>query len=116
VSRAQANWHVEAVADLDDEPDPFAVPIEEVGKRIDLSDARGLLELRIVELVMREGICEQQGITCALKLHSDTCCHACPVSQAHNSEDPLSILCRIGREQEKVLTEMAALTMRNAPA
>lgn len=113
---ARANWHVEAVAGLDDELDPFAAPVEEVGTRIDLSDARGLLQIRLVELITREGRCEEQNITCELKLRNDTCCHACPVSQAHNSEEPMSILCRVGREQEKVMTEMAALSYRNAPA
>ncbi len=108
----RANWFVEAVAALDDEPDPFAAPIEEVGKRIDLRDPRAALELRLHELVAREGNLYATGLTCPIKDRADSTCHACPVSKAHDASVPLSVLCKIGREQETVQTELAVISCR----
>lgn len=104
---ARANWFVAQVDTADDPDDPWAMPIEEVGKRIDLRDPRATLELRVGELLRREGNLFDHGITCAIKDKPDTCCHACPVSRAHDPNDPLAALCRIGREQERVCTELA---------
>lgn len=105
---AKANWHV-APTIPDDEPDPFAMPIEEVGQRIKLTDPQGALTLRLVELVRREGRLYNAQITCAIKGDQHSCCHACPVSKAHVPADRLSALCKLGREQERVLTELAVL-------
>lgn len=109
---ARANWFVEAVESLDDEPDPFKVPIEEVGDRIDLGDPKSRLALRVTELLHREAALDSAGITCAIKARADSTCHACPVSQANDSSKPLSRLCKVGREQEVVLTELAVLGCR----
>jgi hypothetical protein len=105
---ARANWFMEALDGLDDQPDPFSQPIEEVGQRIDLRDPQAALEIRLTELLRREGNLEHAGITCPVKARSDTTCHACPISQA-GTDTALSVLCRIGREQESVLTELAVL-------
>lgn len=108
----RANWHVEAPVLDDPGIDPFAMPIEEVGERIDLRDPKGTLELRLAELLHREGNLFNRGVTCPIKDRPDSTCHACPVSQAHTQE-PLSVLCRIGREQESVVTELAVIQCRD---
>lgn len=107
---AKANWFVERAPDLDDEQDPFSVPVEEVGQRFDLRDPKAALELRLRELVTREGRLCTGGTTCSIKELPDTTCHACPVSKAHDRESRLGVLCRLGREQESVLTELAVLS------
>jgi hypothetical protein len=91
------------------ESDPFAVAVEEVGERIDLLDPRAKLELRVRELLYREGNLWQVGVTCPIKDRGETSCHACPVSLAHDRTQALGTLCRIGREQETVVTELTVL-------
>lgn len=113
---ARANWFVASVTSLDDEPDPFDAPIEEVGQRIDLRDPRERLEMRFRELIERESNLFNRGTTCPIKDRSDSCCHACPVSKASDPDDALAVLCRVGREQEAVLTELAVLACRDEPS
>lgn len=110
---ARANWFVQAVTDLDDEPDPFEMPVEEVGRKIDLRDPKAALQLRIEELVQREANLFNAGVCCPIKERPDTTCHACPVSRAGDREVALGALCRVGREQESVLTELAVFTWRD---
>jgi hypothetical protein len=112
VSGVKANWHVQRIEGLDDEPDPFSAPIEEIGERIDLRDPKAALEVRLRELLGREANLFGGGLTCPIKDRPDSTCHACPVSKAHDTSVALSALCRIGREQETVLTELAVLTCR----
>jgi hypothetical protein len=108
---AKAQWFVEAVVPLDDDQaNPFNMPIEEVGERIDLREPGAILELRYAELLNREANLSDAGLTCPIKDRPDSTCHACPVSQAHDPEVRLSALCRIGREQESTLTEMAVIS------
>lgn len=106
----RANWFLGVAPEATDEPDPFAMPIEEIGERIDLRDPSSLLQLRLEELLRREHNLFDTGVTCAIKDRAGTTCHACPVSRAGDPDSALSALCRIGREQETVLTEMAVLT------
>lgn len=110
---ARANWFIDELPGLDDELDPFAVPIEEVGERIDLLEPEARLHLRFRELLDREGRLFNRAVTCAIKDRPDTTCHACPISKAHDRADPLGPLCRLGREQEVVLTELAVITWRD---
>lgn len=91
---------------LGDEPDPFDMPIEEVGEPIDLSDTTARLDVRLRELLAHEGRLFTRGVTCPVKDRDDTTCTACPLSQAGTSHR-LSPLCRIGRETENVLTRLA---------
>lgn len=109
---ARANWFVEPPA-LDDEPDLFAAPIEEIGERLDLRDPDIALQLKLTELLHREASLDAAGVTCAVKARADSSCHACPISQAHDRECVLGVLCRIGREQERVATEMAVRSCRD---
>jgi hypothetical protein len=108
----KANWFVQPSVSLD-EPDPFAVPIEEVGQRVDLRDPEAKLQLRLAELVHRERNLDVLGITCPIKDRADSTCHACPVSQAHDLSVPLAALCLVGREQELVLTDLAVLACQD---
>jgi hypothetical protein len=110
----KANWFLDGLVPVENEPDPFAVPIEEVGQRVDLRDPQAALKLRLQELLGREAKLFERQITCDIKDRSDTCCHACPVSKAHDPEDRLGILCRIGREEELVSTELAVHVCREA--
>lgn len=110
----RANWFIAQLASLDDEPDPFDAPIEEVGQRIDLRDPKERLDMRLRELIERESNLFNKGVTCPIKERSDSCCHACPVSKASEHNDALAVLCRVGREQEAVLTELAVLACRPA--
>lgn len=112
MSTARANWFVEQAISLDDEPDPFSMPVEEVGERIDLKDPAGALQIRLTELLRRESNLFNASVTCAVKDRPDTTCHACPISMAHDREHALGALCRVGREQEIVLTELAVLRCR----
>lgn len=111
---ARADWFLAPVEALN-EPDPFSMPIEEVGERLDLRDPRARLELRVTELLHREQNLDRAGVTCAIKDRDDTTCHACPVSCAHNPAQALSALCKVGREQEAVLTELGVLSCRDVP-
>ncbi len=106
---ARANWFVEGAVPVDTEDDPFAVPVEEIGERIDLRDPQAALNLRLTELLRRESSLFEQNVTCPIKDAQNTSCHACPVSAAHDREDPKGVLCRVGREQETVLTQLAVL-------
>lgn len=106
---AQSNWFVERIDAMQETGDPFAVPVEEVGQRIDLRDPAAALHLRLHELMTREAWLFNAGVSCAIKDRPDTSCHACPVSKAHDPSDRLGALCRVGREQETVCTELAVL-------
>jgi hypothetical protein len=110
---ARANWFTAEEIELGDEPDPFAVPIEEVGQRIDLRDPHAALQIRLTELLHREAALFNADVTCTIKDRPDTTCHACPVSKAHDPKQALCVLCKIGREQEIVLTELAVLQWRD---
>lgn len=104
----KANWHTDELAELAEwSEDPFEQPIEEVGTPIDLGDSQARLNVELVELLRRETNLDRVGITCAIKDRADTTCHACPVSEASRNVKPLGALCRLGREQERVLTELA---------
>lgn len=110
---ARAQWFVEAAVEaLDDEPDPFALPIEEVGQRIDLKDPSAALHVRLNELVAKEQNLFNADVRCEVKDRTDTSCHACPISMAHDGNAALGVLCRVGREQEMVTTELAVLACR----
>jgi hypothetical protein len=108
----RANWHTADLADINEEVDPFSVPIEEVGLRIDLRDEAGRLQARLATLLDQETNLLHCGIRCAIKDRENTCCHACPISKAGLSDDPLSALCRLGREQERVVTDLAVQRLR----
>jgi hypothetical protein len=115
---ARTDWHV-AELDLDDplgdEPDPFAVPVEEIGEPIDLRDKWQRLNIRFTELLEQERRLFDRGVTCPVRDRSDTSCLGCPLSQASNTDHRLSPLCRVGREQERVTTALAIERLKFDP-
>lgn len=92
---------------------PFDAPVEEVGAIIDLSDRTAVLQARFRQLLDRESFLYNKGVTCAIKDDDSTSCHACPVSEAANLQGHLGRLCRTGREQEEVLTELVAVRVKS---
>lgn len=113
----KANWHVE-LSGLGDDDDPFGpaevVPIERRGKPIDLQE-RPALNQRLVELINAEAELFNAGITCAIRDAQDTCCSACPIRHTDELDD-LTPLCRLGVEQERLLTTLAILHARDEAA
>jgi hypothetical protein len=83
-------------------PASVGVPIGLRGK----SDEEEMAE--ITGLMNREDELASAGVTCRIKDSYDSCCLACPLSQHTNPQDTLSALCRLGREQDRVLTESVA--------
>lgn len=108
----RANWYTDV------DPDGPALgeqsEIERVGKPIDLSGAPALNQ-RLIELVNMEGVLHARGVRCAIKDRDDTTCSACPVA-AEGSTDPLYPLCALGRNQERVSTELGVLRVNGAGA
>lgn len=103
----RANWFVE---DLDvDTTDPFAVDVEEVGQPIDLS-GEPHLNRKVLELAERERALFNLGVECPIKDMPDTSCLACPLS-CRDEQVAESGLCKIGQEQERVITRLAALKL-----
>lgn len=80
-----------------------------MGTPIDLDGPEAKLNARLVSLVRRENHLDERGITCAVKDRADTSCHACPMSQHEATDSDLGMLCRLGREQEQVVTTIAVM-------
>lgn len=76
---------------------------------IQLGEETAQLNERIAELVRTEGRLYNAGVRCTIKDRPDTSCSACPISAHNDAAAPLNALCRTGREQERVLTEMAVV-------
>jgi hypothetical protein len=99
----KADWFT-SPADLD-APDPFAdAPLPFGSTVISLDSSIADLDARIKDLMKREGNLFEMGITCDLKDCAEASCLACPVSKLGDADSPLSALCRIGQEQERVIT------------
>jgi hypothetical protein len=113
VSAARTNWHSDGLPTLEIE-DPFEVPVEKVGQPIDLSHPTARLNVRLTELLRREGQLDALGVSCSIKDKSDVVCSVCPLSKAGDDSAPLGALCRIGREQEAVTTQLAAQAATDA--
>lgn len=108
MSATKANWHI---PDLDvPDSDPFAeeaLPVEQVGTPIDLSNGIAELSKEVESLMWRECSLHNVGVTCGIKDNPETSCSACPVSKHADPQDPLAPLCQIGRDQERVITTLA---------
>jgi len=90
----------------DEDVDPLAARVEQVGLPITLHADFAELNERLIGLVNTESGLYNAGITCAIRDRQDTTCLACPIS-AHEEKTELAALCRCGREQERVSTELA---------
>lgn len=113
----QANWHLDDTDAPSEGIDPFeaaslsAVATSEFhpgGPPISLDSPRPQLRQRLDSLVKYEGQLDARGITCPLKDLPDASCLACPVSQADNPEHSKCVLCRVGIEEELVLSALVA--------
>jgi len=109
-SSVKADWFVGDFTS-EDEPDPFSETAADLGTPIDLEDEEAVLEARLRRLLRREGNLLDSGISCSIKSSAHTCCHACPISKAQSRQDAIGALCRLGREQEQVLTSLMALRL-----
>lgn len=105
----KARWHTAVVVPEDLDEDPLQARVEQVGLPIHLGHEHAVLNERLLELVQVEGRLFNAGVTCAIRDRQDTSCSACPIS-AHEEDTQLAALCRCGREQERVATEMAVAT------
>lgn len=110
---ARTQWYADQIP-IAEEADPFEVPVEDVGELIDLSGPTARLDIRLKELLYREGNLDELGITCDLKNKPDVLCSVCPVSRAGDENAPLGALCRVGREQESICTQLAVEGSRDA--
>jgi hypothetical protein len=107
----RAQWGASAL--VVDDSDPLQnMDIADFAKPIDLS--RGSAEIYEdlkASLEQESYLHRVPGITCEIK-HSrfgdDIPCATCPHARPYNVEDPLSRLCKVGREQAALLVEHAA--------
>lgn len=109
----RANWFVddELATGVPDALPPAEERVEEAGVPFDLRDPDSLLPA-LSSLISQEAALFNQGITCEVKDRDDTSCSACPYAHHEEAGHPLEILCQIGREQERVVTLHAHLTLR----
>jgi hypothetical protein len=106
----RAKWHTATVAV--DDTDPFAddTPIEQavhvptVGLPIDLHASEQAYHSRLSESLRHEARLHTQGASCDIKLHDDTTCFACPLYEGDQGDSPKAKLCRLGREQDTLIT------------
>lgn len=106
----QANWFMDQF--VADQPDPFAdAPLPFGSTVISLDSDTAVLDGRIRDLLRREGNLFEMGITCDLRDAAESTCLACPVSKLGDPDSPLSALCRIGQEQERVVMTRMAKTV-----
>lgn len=101
----QANWFLGDL-DIAEGPDPLGpaqTRIEDVGRPIDLEGGVPAINQRVVDLLEQEAKLFDRGITCPVKDNQQAVCSACPIR--HRDElDPMTALCGIGLEQERVIT------------
>lgn len=112
----RANWHIDLPEGYAP-GDPFTqqLSIGEVGQPIELTAGQAKLNEKLIALVNDEGLLFEQGVECDLKQRPDVTCSACPVKVV-DSADPLSRLCSLGSEQERVLTSLVVERERRGSA
>lgn len=109
----RASWHT-ATVEIDDS-DPFAddTPLEEavhvptVGLPIDVNASKASLDARLADTLRAEARLAGRGATCEIKWSSASTCFACPLYAGAEGEDAMARLCRLGREQDSLLTLLA---------
>lgn len=106
----KANWHMDEIdVLLEDDEDPFSMPPEEIGERIDLQDEGAHLMVRISELGGRIESMRRRGLSCEIRDTPETTCLACPLSSAGVEGHPMRMLCKTGREYDRVCTKVSAM-------
>jgi hypothetical protein len=104
----RADWHEDAETVTSPEVDPFALPSSTpmmTTLPID-TDSQQLFD-RLRTLIRHESGLFNKGVTCAVKDLPETCCSACPLNHSDGQGDS-AFLCRVGVEQEHVITLLAA--------
>lgn len=101
----RADWFTDLTSPEDS--DPFADNHMSQSPVISIESTEAELRDRMQELLGREARLDEMEITCPIKDMPDVSCLACPVCKL-GSDSPLSALCRVGQEQERVLTTLAA--------
>lgn len=109
----RAQWGTSAL--VVDDSDPLQnMDIADFAKPIDLSrDSAEIFEELRASLEQESYLYRVPGVTCDIK-HGDTGltdpipCPTCPRFRPFNVEDPLSRLCKVGREQAALVIEMEA--------
>lgn len=108
----RADWHEDADTVTSAEVDPFSLASSGLMKTtlpIDTDSQKLFDRLRV--LVKHESALFNEGTTCAIKDKPETCCSACPVNDS-DGDGNAAFLCRIGVEQEQVVTLIAAQEQR----
>lgn len=100
----RANWFLGDLEVASEELIPSGVMVQ--GQLIDLRDSEPKLRQELHDLFQREKRLFDVGVTCAVRDQPHTCCMACPMFSADESK-PLSALCRVGRDSERVVTQLA---------
>lgn len=100
----RANWFLEKLEVPTDPIVPTDVTVQ--GSLIDLHNTEPKLREDLHDLVQREMRLDSAGVTCAIRAEPGSSCMACPMFTADDM-DPISVLCRVGREQERVVTLLA---------
>lgn len=105
----KAEWHFGIEAPKAEEYDPlsdasYMAPIPP----IDVTTPEPELHEHLRDLIRQEGALYNEGITCPIKWDSEVTCLACPVSEEKDPESPKGKLCRVGHEEERVLTVLKA--------
>jgi hypothetical protein len=106
----RAKWHTATVAV--DDTDPFAddttieqaVHVPTVGLPIDLHAPEQAYHARLSESLRYEARLYAEGTSCDIKLHDDMTCFACPLYEGDQGDSPKAKLCRLGREQDTLVT------------
>lgn len=104
----KANWHLD-FEEPDDDPFESHVEVE-----LDITTARiPELEEHLEDLNEREGkLASVLGTTCPIKGRDGVSCSACPIYEGHLPDAERAPLCRLGRRQERVTTQIAVLRDR----
>lgn len=102
-----ANWFLGdiEIAEESDPLGPAQARIEDMGTPIDLEGGTAKLRTKLLTLLEQESRLFNSGTSCQVKDNAQGCCSACPIR--HRDElDPMSALCSLGVEQERLVTLM----------
>lgn len=110
MSGIKARWS-NATVEIDESIDPFAedaeVHVPSVGVPIKIGMEEASLDDRLRETLRVEGALDAEGVTCAIKDLPNTSCFACPLYEGGDMATKQGALCRVGREQESIVTLLA---------
>ena len=103
----QADWFTSGSDRAGDYSDPFEhsqTPSPPLMNPISIDSTKAQVNERIQKLHHREERLFNMGISCQLKENSECSCATCPISEAGDADSQLGMLCKVGVEQERVLT------------